>query len=123
MTAWRQARAVGRIVPMTARLGRRAAQDIRQLGEALDAAFPSEPVRYLQILGVAPTAQGRGIGTRLLGSGLDAADAERVDIYLETGKSANVAYYRSHGFALVAPGGPLYPGGPPMWRMRRPPGT
>jgi ribosomal protein S18 acetylase RimI-like enzyme len=73
------------------------------------------------VLGVAPAAQGRGIGSRLLDEQLSRSDAAGESVYLETGKEANVEWYRARGFEPVAPGGPLYPGGPPMWRMLREP--
>lgn len=119
LSAWRQARAVPRLLPMMARLGRRAAA-VRRFGDALDAVFPPEPVRYLQILGVAPQAQGGGVGSRLLADGLADADAAGEEVYLETGKPANTAYYERHGFALITPMAALYDGGPAMARMRRP---
>jgi ribosomal protein S18 acetylase RimI-like enzyme len=113
----RRLRGVPRLLPM-ATLGRRG-RDIQRLGSAIDAVFPATPVRYLQVLGVAPAAQGQGAGSRLLTDQLSRSDAAGETVYLETGKPANVAWYETRGFALVAPGGPLYPGGPPMWRMRR----
>ncbi len=119
MTGARQARAVPRMLPMLL-TAPRPARRIRRLGEALDAVFPREPVRYLQVLGVAPDAQGRGVGARLLREGLGTADAAGEVVYLETGKEPNVAYYQRHGFRLVGPGGPAYPDGPTMWRLRRP---
>jgi ribosomal protein S18 acetylase RimI-like enzyme len=120
MTATRQARALPRMVPLLATAPRSAAR-IRRLGEALDAVFPREPVRYLQILGVAPDAQGRGVGSALLRRGLESADVAGEVVYLETGKEANLALYQRYGFTLVAPGGPAYDDGPVMWRMRRAP--
>jgi len=116
----RRLRGLPHMVPMVIGLGRRT-RDIQQLGSALDAAFPARPVRYLQALGVAPSAQGRGIGSRLLAEQLTRSDAAGECVYLETGKEANAAWYESRGFVLVAPGGPLYRGGPPMWRMLREP--
>jgi ribosomal protein S18 acetylase RimI-like enzyme len=118
MTGVRQARALPHMLPMLV-AAPRPARRIRRLGEALDAVFPREPVRYLQVLGVAPDAQGRGVGSRLLREGLQAATAAGEDVYLETGKEANVAYYERHGFRLLAPGGPAYDGGPTMWRLCR----
>jgi ribosomal protein S18 acetylase RimI-like enzyme len=120
MTPARQARALPRMARFLATTPR-AARRIRRLGDALDAVFPSEPVRYLQILGVAPDAQGRGVGSALLRRGLEAADVGGEVVYLETGKEANVGLYQRHGFVLVAPGAPVYDGGPVMWRMRRAP--
>jgi GNAT superfamily N-acetyltransferase len=121
MDGWRRARAVPRMMPMLVATGR-GSRDIRRLGDAIDAVFPSTPVRYLQVLGVAPAAQGHGVGARLLADGLAAADAADEVTYLETGKPENVDWYRARGFELLAPGGPLYDRGPSMWRMRREPG-
>jgi ribosomal protein S18 acetylase RimI-like enzyme len=115
----RRLRGLPRLLPMAA-LGRRAL-DIQRLGTAIDAVFPATPVRYLQALGVAPETQGRGVGSRLLAEQLTRSDVAAEAVYLETGKPANVAWYEAQGFSLVAPGGPLYPDGPPMWRMCRPP--
>jgi ribosomal protein S18 acetylase RimI-like enzyme len=120
MTGARQARALPRMVPLLL-TAPGTARRIRRLGDALDAVFPRDPVRYLQVLGVAPDAQGRGVGSALLRRGLGAADVAREVVYLETGKGANVAYYGRHGFTLVAPGAPAYDGGPVMWRLRRDP--
>jgi GNAT superfamily N-acetyltransferase len=104
-------------VPAMLRLGRRA-RDLQRLGAGLDAWFPDEPVRYLQALGVAPGAQGRGVGRRLVEDGLDVARTRHEPVYLETGKAENVGWYQDLGFTLLDPGRPVYPGGPVMWRMQ-----
>jgi len=88
-----------------------------------DAAFPAGPVAYLQVLGVDPPAQRTGVGSALLAEGLRRADREAVAAYLETASEANVAYYAASGFAVLRESGPLLPGGPVMWRMRREPST
>lgn len=120
MSTGRQLRAVPQLLPLIRlRDDGRAAQ---RLGDALDSVFPAEPVRYLQALGVAPAAQGSGVGSALVAEGLVTADAGGETVYLETGKEQNVAYYRSRGFQLVTPGAPVFPGGPVMWRMQRTPG-
>jgi ribosomal protein S18 acetylase RimI-like enzyme len=118
-TWWRQLRGMHHLLPMLVGLGRRS-RDIQRLGNAIDAVFPADPVRYLQALGVAPAAQGGGVGSRLMDDQLARSDAAGEAVYLETGKPANVDWYRARGFELVADGAPLYDGGPPMWRMRRP---
>jgi hypothetical protein len=46
MTGVRQARALPRMVPLLA-TAPRSARRIRRLGDALDAVFPADPVRYL----------------------------------------------------------------------------
>ncbi len=113
-----QLRALPRMLPVLARLGARAG-DVRRAGEAVDAAFPADPVTYLQVLGVAPAVQRRGVGALLLTEGLAAADAAGSDVYLETSAAANVTYYEGHGFHLLGPGRPLHQGGAVMWRLRR----
>lgn len=53
---------------------------------------------YLQFIGVAPTAQGRGIGGALLRAGLRQAAGQ--PCYLETATPSNVGLYQAHGFAV-----------------------
>src|SRR4051794_10002142 len=59
-----------------------------------------EPHWYLALLGVEPSAQGRGIAGQILRPMLDRLDAERLPAYLETGKPSNVAYYPRYGFEV-----------------------
>jgi GNAT superfamily N-acetyltransferase len=115
-----------RTVPAMTALALRAPGDIRDLsrfGASIDAAFPVEPVWYLQVLGVHPERQRLGIGRRLLRPVLTEAERTGVVCYLETAQPDNVAYYQRLGFSLVVPPAPLYPSGPSMARMTRPPGT
>jgi ribosomal protein S18 acetylase RimI-like enzyme len=113
-------RAAPRMLGLTMRIGMRV-RDVADFGSSIDAVFPTEPVRYLQALGVGPGRQGRGIGTALLVDGLARADAAHEAVYLETSLERNVGLYGRHGFTVV-PGSPgsLSDGGPVMWRMRRP---
>jgi GNAT superfamily N-acetyltransferase len=53
---------------------------------------------YLSILGIAPSAQGTGIGARLLQGTLYEARRLGVDCYLETYTPRNHAFYRRLGF-------------------------
>lgn len=57
---------------------------------------------YLSIIGVTPSAQGRGIGRRLIEPTLADADAADVDCYLETFDGRNTGFYQRLGFAEVA---------------------
>jgi ribosomal protein S18 acetylase RimI-like enzyme len=60
------------------------------------------PHWYLNVLGVAPEAQRRGIGSALLAAMCARLDRERLPAYLDTGTAANVAYYERRGFVVTA---------------------
>jgi GNAT superfamily N-acetyltransferase len=86
-------------------IGARGAETYRRVIEFMSLqAMSTVPARawYLSIVGVAPSAQGRGIGARLLQSTLDEADANRVPCYLETFDSRNPRFYQRLGFAEIA---------------------
>jgi ribosomal protein S18 acetylase RimI-like enzyme len=67
---------------------------------------PSAPHYYLGAIGVAPAAQGRGIGADLLKSFCDrsAADLSSGGVYLETAKESNLAFYERAGFVETGRG-------------------
>jgi len=90
-----------------------------RLGSAIDAAFPRDPLTYVEALGVRPDAQHRGHGRRLMARVLRDADRARADCYLETSRAVNVPYYESMGFESLGDFMPLRRGGPPEARMRR----
>jgi GNAT superfamily N-acetyltransferase len=56
---------------------------------------------YLSIVGVAPLAQGRGLGRRLVEPTLAEADDAGVDCYLETFDTRNPRFYQRLGFSAV----------------------
>ncbi len=74
---------------------------------------------YLAVLGVDPIRQGAGVGSALLGPGLELCDREGLPAYLETGRERNLAFYARHGFRVT--GRLTLPAGPPVWLMRRDP--
>jgi ribosomal protein S18 acetylase RimI-like enzyme len=85
--------------------------------EWVDSRVPDEPLWFLDSVGVAPHARGRGIGGALIRSGLERAQEDDVDAFLETGNAGNVALYEHLGFRVVeAADGP--DGGPRVWFMR-----
>jgi ribosomal protein S18 acetylase RimI-like enzyme len=105
--------------------GERVAEIFRPFGDrveqvvtAMEAAHPTEPHEYLWFLGVAPAAQGRGIGSSLLAPVLQRADRAGHPAYLEATSPRNRALYERHGFVAAAP--IAAPGGPPLWPMWRP---
>ena len=53
---------------------------------------------YLSIIGVAPLAQGQGLGQRLLAPTLAEADAAAAECYLETFNTRNFRFYERAGF-------------------------
>ena len=86
----------------------------------VDRAHPDEPHYYLNILGVAPEAQGLGLGSQLLAPMLERCDREGVPAYLECSKERNVPFYERHGFRVT--GEVVMPlGGPRLWLMWRAP--
>jgi ribosomal protein S18 acetylase RimI-like enzyme len=93
-----------------------AEADRRLAAHALD-----EPHWVLQAVGVDPAHQGRGLGTRLVAPMLERCDAEGAAAVLDTSAERNVAFYARLGFAVHAE--VALPGGPRVWRMRRPPGA
>ena len=88
-------------------------------GLRVERRHPTEPHYYLAILGVDPSAQGRGLGSAVLQPMLDRCDTEGVPAYLESSKATNVPFYERHGFRVT--GEIELPFGPPMWLMWRDP--
>ena len=62
---------------------------------------PKEPHVHLGPIGVAPTAQGRGVGGRLMEHYCEAVDRNGATGYLETDRPENVAFYRRFGFVTT----------------------
>ncbi len=71
------------------------------LGAKLDALHPHEPHAHLVFLGVAPRAQGRGVGSAILKHTLALLDAAGTPALLEATTERNVALYQRHGFDIV----------------------
>ena len=95
---------------------------IRSLGaeRVIEAVHPSYDHFLVWMLAVSPTHQRSGLGRRLMGEALAAADSDAVPAYLWTGNPDNLPYYRAHGFEVI--GERQIPGGVPNWFMQREPG-
>jgi ribosomal protein S18 acetylase RimI-like enzyme len=97
----------GRLV----RYGREAARLEQEVGAAAS--------WRLGGIGVAPAAQGRGLGSALVRSGLERADADGRPVVLLTSNPVNLGFYERHGFEVAAERR-LPAAGPPGWAMVRP---
>ena len=74
---------------------------------------------HLLIMGVSQEFQGKGFGGQLLRAVIEKAEIEKLPIYLETQKEANVSLYEKYGFSVkkrVILPDPL---NLPMWLMVR----
>jgi len=88
----------------------------------LDRHHPMDrPHAYLWFLGVAPAAQGRGVGSALLRAANARHDAAGLPAYLETGTARNVALYQRHGFKVISEHR-ARADAPTMWSLWREPG-
>ena len=100
-------------------LGRDTLRALRTLSH-VESHHPKEPHWYLGVLGTRRAAQGKGLGSAVLGPVLERCDTEGIPAYLESSKYSNLAFYRRHGFAVT--GEIALPfGGPSVWPMWRDP--
>ncbi|PZO53181.1 MAG: hypothetical protein DCF16_07910 [Alphaproteobacteria bacterium] len=70
------------------------------LGRQLATFHPKVPHAHLVFLGIAPEAQGRGVGSAMLKHALAPLDASGVPAYLEASTERNIALYERHGFVI-----------------------
>ncbi|MBF4995371.1 GNAT family N-acetyltransferase [Arthrobacter gandavensis] len=112
---------VGELAPLTPELQEKLLSLHGASARNLEFVLPQPPRGSwtLATIGVAPAAQGNGLGTRLMETML-AAGANR-GIALETSAEQNVAFYRRFGFRVWAVS-EMPDGGPPVWSMLRAPG-
>ena len=98
--------------------------DLERLGamsEAMGAHHPHDRDHwYLMAIGVAPSAQGRRLGSALLAHTLERADAEGMPAYLEASSARSRSLYAQFGFEVLAEFVPA-DGAPPLWAMWREP--
>jgi ribosomal protein S18 acetylase RimI-like enzyme len=88
--------------------------------ETLRAEVMPGPHWYLAGIGVDPSAQRRGIGSKLLEPGVAAAARDALPVVLLTNNELNLPFYRSNGFEVVREG-ETPKGGPRAWAMVRSP--
>jgi ribosomal protein S18 acetylase RimI-like enzyme len=73
----------------------------QELGAELNKYHPKTPHAHLVFLGVAPSAQGRGVGSAILKETLAPLDQRGVTAYLECTTERNAALYARHGFEVT----------------------
>ncbi|UPO78491.1 GNAT family N-acetyltransferase [Arthrobacter sp. Helios] len=93
-----------------------------EAGHRLQVRLPQPPpdAWTLATIGVAPGIQGSGLGSILLETVLQHADAHGRSIALETSSDRNLAFYSRHGFVVWAVT-ETPDGGPMVWSMLREP--
>ena len=95
--------------------------DMGQVFEQMGKFHPEEPCWYLPLIGVDPTAQGRGYGSALLRYALAQIDRAGAPAYLESSNPRNVPLYERCGFEVL---GRVQAGSSPavvpMLRRKRP---
>jgi len=74
------------------------AKKITEQIDLLHAKHADEPHFYLDNLGVAPSAQGKGLSSKLIRPFLSMADEQRVIAYTDTVTESNVPFYEHFGF-------------------------
>lgn len=99
----------------------RSIKRVMQLATSIEESHPEQPYWYLLAVGVEPSMQGQGIGTRLLKPILERADEAGERCFLETASKQNVAWYRGLGFEISESEIPFIPNGPPNWTLLREP--
>ena len=107
----------------TVPIARIARGDLGRLLKAstfIERRHPKQPHWYLPMIGVAPHARGRGLGSSLLQRMLDRCDAEGSPAYLEASSEKNRPLYERHGF-VVTDEWRYAPDAPPVWPMWREP--
>lgn len=73
---------------------------VRLLG-AIERRHLREPHHYFAHIGVAPAAQGQGLGSRLMRPTLDRCDRDGLPAYLEASSERSAALYERLGFRLL----------------------
>lgn len=62
--------------------------------------YPATAIYYLWFIGVEPSQQSKGVGSKLLDEVIDKAHSEKRTICLETSALKNIPWYERHGFTI-----------------------
>lgn len=112
-----------RILPgWTKAIGWRELLRAKRETDSFEEVHPRERHSYLPFVGVGPEAQGRGVGTALIGPVLEKCDRERSPAYLEATSVGSRRCYERVGFQTRAEER-VAGEGPPFWTMWRAPAS
>jgi GNAT superfamily N-acetyltransferase len=106
-------------LPLLRAIGPRGIPERLRALARMEAAHPTEPHWYLEILATEPEARGRGVGTLLLEPMIERCDREGVPAYLESSKEENIPFYARFGFEVTSEI-TIGDDAPRLWAMWRP---
>jgi ribosomal protein S18 acetylase RimI-like enzyme len=75
--------------------------DLLATFEKMEKSHPREAHWYLPQIGVDPSAQGQGLGAKLMRHALARCDQEQALAYLEASKPQNIPFYQGQGFEVI----------------------
>jgi len=121
MTTWRIIRCGAFFLSMQIAGEAKIMQVLTRAVEEAKKSLNLGPYIHLLIMGVSQEFQGKGFGGQLLRAVIEKAETEKMPLYLETQKEANVSLYEKFGFSvkkkIILP----EPLNLPMWLMVREP--
>ncbi|MFC1893150.1 GNAT family N-acetyltransferase [Chloroflexota bacterium] len=119
MTTWRIIRCGAFFLSMQIAGEAKIMQVLTKAVEEAKKSLNLGPYIHLLIMGVSQEFQGKGFGGQLLRAVIEKAEIEKVPIYLETQKEANVSLYEKYGFSVKKKVILPEPLNLPMWLMVR----
>lgn len=103
MTMWRMLRCGALLYG--AKMGRETVRNLsivsKQLGPDRKRLMKNKPYLYLMVIGMFSQAQGKGLGSKLVGAMIEECARERLHLYLETEKEENLSFYEQHGLTVL----------------------
>ncbi|MFC1964735.1 GNAT family N-acetyltransferase [Chloroflexota bacterium] len=100
MTVWRIIRSGAFLLSMKISKEAKMMEVLTKAVEGAKKNLNLGPYIHLLIMGVSQEFQGKGFGGKLLRAVIEKSEIERVPIYLETTKEANVSLYEKYGFSV-----------------------
>ena len=117
MTTWRIIRCGAFFLSMQISGEAKIMQVLTKAVEEAKKSLNLGPYIHLLIMGVSQEFQGKGFGGQLLRAVIEKAEIEKLPLYLETQKEANVSLYEKYGFSVKKQVILPDPLNLPMWLM------